>query len=100
MKNLKEKVCNFLRSAEMKAATAATVVAVAMTNFASAGYEGVDLADGSIKSGVINSFTNGFNTMATDALQMIGLIVPIALGVAGTVFIVKKAMGWFKSLAK
>ena len=49
---------------------------------------------------VISAFTTGFQQMASDAMSMIGAIVPIALGVAGVIFLARKAMGWFKSLAK
>ena len=49
---------------------------------------------------ITSSFTTGFTKIASDAVAMIAVIVPIALGVAGTVFLVKKAMGWFKGLAK
>ena len=46
------------------------------------------------------AFTTGFTSIATDATSAIGLIVPIAIGIAGTIFVVRKAMGWFKSLSK
>lgn len=49
---------------------------------------------------VISAFTTGFQKMASDSLSMIAAIVPIALGVAGVIFLARKAMGWFKSLAK
>lgn len=49
---------------------------------------------------VISAFTTGFEKMASDAMSMIGAIVPISLGVAGVIFLARKAMGWFKSLAK
>lgn len=49
---------------------------------------------------VISAFTSGFQSMASDAMSMIAAIVPIALGVAGVIFLARKAMGWFKSLAK
>lgn len=49
---------------------------------------------------VISAFTTGFQSMASDAMSMIAAIVPIALGVAGVIFLARKAMGWFKSLAK
>lgn len=49
---------------------------------------------------ITTAFTTGFTSLASDALTMIAAIVPIALGVAGTIFLVRKAMGWFKSLAK
>jgi hypothetical protein len=49
---------------------------------------------------VISSFGTGMTTIANNAMSMISTIVPIALGVAGVIFLVRKAMGWFKSLAK
>lgn len=49
---------------------------------------------------VISAFMTGFQSMASDAMSMISAIVPIALGVAGVIFLARKAMGWFKSLAK
>lgn len=49
---------------------------------------------------ITTAFTTGFTKIASDAVGMIAMIVPIALGVAGTVFLVRKAMSWFKGLAK
>lgn len=49
---------------------------------------------------VITAFQTAFQSMASDAKSMIAAIVPIALGVAGVIFLARKAMGWFKSLAK
>ena len=49
---------------------------------------------------ITTAFQTGFTDMASDALAMIAVIIPIALGVAGAVFLSRKAMGWFKSLAK
>jgi len=46
------------------------------------------------------AFTTGFTQIAADALEVVALIVPIALGVAGTIFVSKKAIGWFKGLSK
>lgn len=94
MKNLAEKAKVLLRSAELKAASAATAAAVVMTGVASA--VGEDTAADS--SAVTSAFQAGFQDMASDALAMIAIIVPIGLGVAGTVWLVKKAMGWFKSM--
>lgn len=90
---MKEKVRSLWRKAEMKGAAAASVVAAAMTGFASA-------AEGDSASAITTAFQTGFQQMASDALGMIAIIVPIALGVAGTIFLARKAMGWFKSLAK
>lgn len=49
---------------------------------------------------VTTALSTAFTSIAGDATDVILLIVPIAIGVAGLVFIVRKAMGWFKSLAK
>lgn len=42
----------------------------------------------------------GLTQVSSDAMGVIGTIVPIALGIAGAVFVVRKAIGWFKSMAK
>jgi hypothetical protein len=59
-------------------------------------------ADGTTTSTatITSAFTTGFQQIASDAVAMIAVIVPIAIGVAGTIFLVRKAMGWFKSIAK
>lgn len=95
MKNLVDKAKGLLRTAELKAASAAAVAAVVMTGVASA--VGEDTAADS--SAVTSAFQAGFQDMASDALAMIAIIVPIGLSVAGAVWLVKKAMGWFKSIA-
>lgn len=49
---------------------------------------------------ITTALSTGFGTIATNATSVITTIVPIAVGVAGLIFVVKKALGWFKSLAK
>lgn len=49
---------------------------------------------------VTAAFQSGFQSMASDALSMIAIIVPIALSVAGVIWLARKALGWFKSMAK
>lgn len=89
-----KKVNEFLRSKAVKVSAAASAVATGLLVAASA-------VEGETSTAAItSSFTTGFQQIASDAVSMIAVIVPIALGVAGTVFLVKKAMGWFKSLAK
>ena len=62
---------------------------------------GASAVDGEVTNATITTaFTTGFTSLASDALSMIAAIVPIALGVAGAVFLVRKGMSWFKSLAK
>ena len=51
-------------------------------------------------AGITAAFTTGFNNMVTNSIAMISSMVPIALTLAGVVFIVKKAMSWFKGMAK
>lgn len=48
---------------------------------------------------LITAFTTGFSSVATDVTALIGAMVPIALGIFGTVWVVKKARRWFSSLA-
>ena len=38
---------------------------------------------------IITALSTGFTSLATDAMGVIGVIVPIAIGVAGAVFVVK-----------
>lgn len=89
---MKEKIKGILHSVEAKIAAAGSTAAVALTVAASA-------ADTSAAT-ITTAFQTGFQSMASDALGMIAVIIPIALGVAGAVFLSRKAIGWFKSLAK
>lgn len=61
-------------------------------------------ADGDAASidtaGITAAFTNGFNNMVTNSIAMITAMVPIALTLAGVLFVVKKGMSWFKSIGK
>ena len=49
---------------------------------------------------ITSAFTSGFNSMVTNSIAMISAMVPIALTLAGVVFLVKKGMSWFKGVAK
>lgn len=93
MKKVMEKVKGLLRTVEVKTASVATIAAVAMTGAASAADESAGAS-----TTITTAFQTGFHDMASQALSMIAVIVPIALGVAGTVWLVRKAMGWFKSM--
>ena len=42
----------------------------------------------------------GFTGVATQALNVIAVIVPIALGIVAAIFIVRRSISWFKSLSK
>lgn len=54
----------------------------------------------SSSSVIVSAFTTGFQQIASDAMSMIAAAAPIALGIAGTIFLAKKAIGWFKGMAK
>lgn len=90
--NLKKKLTALARSVEAKAAVVASSAAGVMTVAAN--------AEETTSAAITTAFQSGFQTMASDALGMIAVIIPIALGVAGAVFLSRKAIGWFKSLAK
>ena len=49
---------------------------------------------------IVTAFSTGLGTISTNAMSVISTIVPIALGIAGAIFVVRKGMSWFKSLAK
>jgi hypothetical protein len=49
---------------------------------------------------ITTALSTGLQAISTDALDVIATIVPIAVGIAGAIFVVRKAMSWFKSLAK
>lgn len=88
-----KKIREWMHNKYMKAGVVAGALGAMMAVSASA-------AEVDSSAAITGAFSTGFQQMASDALGMIAVIVPIALGVAGTVFLVKKAMGWFKSLAK
>lgn len=89
---MKDKIKGFLHSAEAKIAAAGSTAAVALTVAAS--------AEDTTAATITTAFQTGFQSMASDAMSMIAIIIPIGLGVAGAVFLSRKAIGWFKSLAK
>lgn len=49
---------------------------------------------------VISAFQTGFQQISADSMQLISIMVPIAVGIAAVIFISRKAMSWFKSMAK
>lgn len=84
----------FLRSRAFKIGVLGCLMVSMMTCTAFA-------VEGDTSTSVITgAFQTGFQQLASDILGMIAIIVPIALGVAGTIFLARKAMSWFKSIAK
>lgn len=49
---------------------------------------------------IVSAFTTGFQGIVSDAISMIAAAVPIALSLAAVIFLTRKAMSWFKSMAK
>lgn len=47
-----------------------------------------------------SSLQTGFQGIVTQAGAVLGVIVPIALGLAGTIWLAKRAIGWFRGMAK
>lgn len=51
-------------------------------------------------AGITTAFTNGFNSMVTSSIAMVSAMVPIALTLCGVLFLVRKGMNWWNSMAK
>lgn len=49
---------------------------------------------------LISAFQTGFTAVQSDVTSILGVIAPIAIGIAGVIFVARKAMGWFKGMAK
>lgn len=86
---MKNKIKMFAKSVECKVAVVASAVTGAMM-----------IAANAMDTEVSTALSTGFTSMQSDAMSVIAIIVPIALGIAGTIFVLRKGLGWFKSLAK
>lgn len=47
-----------------------------------------------------SALTSAMNNIASDIIEVIPAIAAVALPVAGVIFVARRAMGWFKSMAK
>lgn len=47
-----------------------------------------------------SAFTTAFQNIAADVSSTLVIVVPVALSIAGVVFVARKAMSWFKSMAR
>lgn len=54
----------------------------------------------STTSQITSAFQTGFQQMVADSLSLISVMVPPAISIGAVVFLVRKAMSWFKSMAK
>ena len=50
--------------------------------------------------GIISALGTGFTAIATNVTSVLTTIIPIALGIVGMVWVVRKGVGWFKSLSR
>lgn len=95
MKKFRERIKYFLKNKQVKQVAVTTVVLSALC----VGAFAVDETPG-VGSAIAAAFQTGFQTVITDSMAMLAAMVPIAVGFAGALFIVKKAMTWFKAVAK
>jgi ActR/RegA family two-component response regulator len=75
-------------------------LAVALGLVSSLGLAVVASAEDATMTTVTTALSTGFTDIATQALNVIAIIVPIALGIVAAIFVIKKGLGWFKSLAR
>lgn len=91
-----KKVQEFLKSKTMRMSlTLCMVAALACVScFAADG----DPVSGS--TAITSAFQTGLSSFVSDAQSMLATLVVIALPLACTIFLARKALSWFKSLAK
>ncbi len=76
------------------------LVCLAMSMMVCTAFAAETPAGSSNTATITAAFQTGFQQIVSDAVGLIAVAVPIAVGLAGTIFLVKKAMSWFKSMAK
>lgn len=97
MEKIKANFREFVQAKTTKVMVAASLAAPVLAASASA----VDRETATIDSAAIQSaFTSGFNDIVVNSVSMISAMVPIALTLAGCVYLVRKGMDWFKGVAK
>lgn len=55
---------------------------------------------GNLSSDLTSAFSTGFQQVASNVTQILVIIVPIALGIVGIIWVAKKAIGWFRSMSR
>lgn len=55
-------------------------------------------AKGLITEQIVNAFTDGIATIQLDATTMLVTALPVALGIMGLYWVVRKGVGFFKSV--
>lgn len=57
-------------------------------------------SEGNLSSDLTSAFSTGFQQVASNVTQILVIIVPIALGIVGIIWVAKKAIGWFRSMSR
>ncbi len=93
---MKKRVREFLQSKSLKVGVMCCVAMSMMvcTAFAAEG------DPTSTTATITAAFQTGFQQVVSDGLNLIAVMVPIAMSLAGVIFLVRKAMSWWKSMAK
>lgn len=47
-----------------------------------------------------NTLSTAFSSVQGDVMSVLAVVIPIAVGIAGIIFVARKAMGWFKGMSK
>ncbi len=101
LKSLKRFCREFLHSKSFRVSVMCCLVMCMMVSTAFAAEEAGGTPTASIDTAAIQSaFVTGINDVVVSSLSMISAVVPFAITLAGTIFLARKAMGWWKSMAK
>lgn len=76
-------------------AVAMLTLALAIPCFA----EGETSASSGISSDITSAFSTGFSQIASDAVTILALIIPIALSIVGIIWVSKKAITWWRGMS-
>lgn len=79
---------------------ALTAVAVLMLALAIPCFASGTSGSSGISSDITSAFSTGFQQIASDVTSVLVVIIPIALGIFGVIWVAKKAISWFRSMSK
>lgn len=94
MQKVKNVLGEFLRSKQLRTVMMCAML-MAVTCISAFADEGGGSADA-----IQSAFQSGFSSFVSDAKSMLGMIVTVAIPLACTLFLARKALSWFKSIAK
>lgn len=90
-----QKFKNWMHGKAARMGAALSAASLALVGVASAAES--DAATGIDLTG---SLQTGFQGIVSQAGQVLAVIVPVGLGLAGTIWLARKAMSWFKGMSK